>query len=279
VADGKHLQPDQALLSLRADCGRCAALCCVVPAFAASADFAIGKAAGQPCPNLRAGFRCGIHGRLRPEGFPGCAAYDCFGAGQQVIQVTFGGRDWRHAPEVAGEMFAVFPVMRQLHELLFYLTSGLTLAAAAPLRGELNAALDDLRRLTRASPGELAGLDLDVRRGQVSALLQRVSKLARGDVRPELELRGADLIGKNLSGADLRRANLRGAYLIGTGLSGADLSAADVTGADTRGADLSGANLAGTIFLTQSQVDAARGDRTTRLPPALARPPHWERQG
>ena len=40
---------------LRADCERCVGLCCVAPAFSASADFAIDKAAGRPCPNLPAG--------------------------------------------------------------------------------------------------------------------------------------------------------------------------------------------------------------------------------
>src|SRR5205823_14753122 len=113
--------------ALRADCSRCVGLCCVAPAFAASADFAIDKRAGQPCPDLHADFRCGIHDRLRQGGFPGCAAYDCFGAGQHVTEVTFGGRDWRRTPGIAERMFAVFGVVRQLHELLWYLTEALTL--------------------------------------------------------------------------------------------------------------------------------------------------------
>ena len=50
---------------LRADCTRCAGLCCVAPAFAASADFAIDKPAGHACPNLRDDDRCGIHAQLR----------------------------------------------------------------------------------------------------------------------------------------------------------------------------------------------------------------------
>src|SRR5947208_7215048 len=107
---------------LRADCSQCFALCCVGPAFAASADFAIDKRAGQPCPNLLADFRCGIHDRLRERGFPGCTVFDCFGAGQQVTQVTFAGRDWRGHPEQASAMFAAFATMRDLHELLWYLT-------------------------------------------------------------------------------------------------------------------------------------------------------------
>ena len=105
--------PARRRLELRADCERCAGLCCVAPAFSASADFAIDKAAGQPCPNLEAGFRCSIHDRLRPAGFGGCAAFDCLGAGQKVVQGTFRGRDWRLQPDLAGPMFAAFAVMRR----------------------------------------------------------------------------------------------------------------------------------------------------------------------
>src|SRR5437588_5395696 len=106
--------------NLRADCTRCFALCCVVPAFAKSADFAISKPAGTPCRNLLADFRCGIHDKLRPSGFPGCTVYDCFGAGQQLAQVTFHGQDWRTHPELKPDLIAVFPIMRDLHELLYH---------------------------------------------------------------------------------------------------------------------------------------------------------------
>ena len=109
------MPPSDPFARLQADCARCRALCCVGPAFAASADFAVDKPAGQPCVNLSDDDRCGIHTELRPRGFPGCVAYDCFGAGQQVVQVTFGGRDREPA------MFAVLPVVRALNELLWYL--------------------------------------------------------------------------------------------------------------------------------------------------------------
>nr|WP_253854999.1 hypothetical protein [Prauserella alba] len=42
-----------------------------------------------------------------------------------------------------------------------------------------------------------------------------------------------------------------------------------------RGADLSGAALAETVFLTQAQLDAARGDAATRLPGWARAPSHW----
>ncbi|HXP22413.1 MAG TPA: pentapeptide repeat-containing protein [Streptosporangiaceae bacterium] len=317
--------------NLRADCERCFALCCVAPAFSASADFAIDKAAGRPCPNLSPDFRCGIHRHLRQRGFRGCAAYDCFGAGQKVAQLTFGGRDWRAAPRTARQMFEVFAIMRQLHELLWYLTEARTLPAARPLDADLGLAVAETERLTRGSPETLISLDLAAHRQAVNALLLRASELARsgaaaqaaghpgasppgashpgasppgasppgashpGAIAPGTDrtgtrlpgarlagadltrvgLRGADLTGANLVGARLFGASLRGACLIGARLSGADLTLADVTGADLRDADLSGADLAGSIFLTQSQLDAARGDSRTALPPAFSRPAHW----
>lgn len=260
---------------LRADCGRCAGLCCVLPAFAASADFAISKPAGRPCPHLRPDFRCGIHASLRERGFGGCAVFDCFGAGQQVTQM-FAGRDWRDEPVVLGSMAAVFPVVRQLREMLWYLAEALTLPAARPLRAALTAARARTEQLACASAGEVAGLDTGALRQQVGTLLERVSELVRAEVPSRApDRRGADLMGARLSGACLRGASLRGAYLIGADLRGADLRGADLLGSDLRTADIRGADLTGSIFLTQPQLGAARGDAATRLPAALTRPSHW----
>ncbi len=263
-------------MALRADCERCFGLCCVAPAFAASADFAIDKDAGQPCPNLGPDFRCGIHDRLGQLGFPGCAVYDCFGAGQKVAQVTFGGRDWRRTPRIAAQMFEVFTIMRQLHELLWYLAEALTLRPARPLHTQLFDALGETERLTHGSPDALAELDVGAHRRDVDALLLRTSELVRAEAgRQQIDRRRADLIGKDLRGADLRGADLRGAYLVGADLRGADLRTADLIGADLRGADIRGADLSGSIFLTPPQVRAAKGDHHTKLPPSLARPAQW----
>ncbi|QFZ22445.1 pentapeptide repeat-containing protein [Saccharothrix syringae] len=257
---------------LRADCSRCFGLCCVVPAFARSSDFAIDKPARTPCPNLGADSRCGIHARLRDRGFTGCTVYDCFGAGQQVSRVTFGGVDWRDDPASAGAMFDVFPVVRRLHELQWYLTATLALAPARPVHAEAERLRAELAGLAGGTPRELLALDLDPHWGRVNELLLRASGLVRGKGR---DRRGADLVGKDLRGAGMRAHGLRGAYLIGANLAGADLRLVDFTGADLRGADLSGADLTGAFYLTQAQLDSARGDRSTRLPAGLAHPAHW----
>jgi uncharacterized protein YjbI with pentapeptide repeats len=261
---------------LRADCSRCFGLCCVAPAFAVSADFALDKDAGRPCPNLRTDFRCGIHRDLRQRGFPGCAAYDCFGAGQRVAQDTFGGRDWRRAPETAQRMFDAFTVMRQLHELLWYLTEALALRRTAGLHAELRAARDRVEGTAALDAGELLQVDAEAVRRDVAALLLRVSELARASARRSpLDRSGEDLVGADLRRADLRGANLGGTTLVGADLRGADLRFADLIGADLRAADLRGADLREAIFLVQSQLEATRGDLDTRLPPTVVAPRPW----
>jgi uncharacterized protein YjbI with pentapeptide repeats len=273
------LAPGSAPRALRADCGRCFGLCCVAPAFSASADFAIDKPAGRPCPHLRPDFRCGIHADLRGQGFRGCAVYDCFGAGQQVSQVTFGGRDWRRDSRAAAQMYEAFAIMRQLHELLWYLAAALALRPARAVHGQLRHAFTATQAMTDSPADVLLRLDTGRHRAQVNAVLLRASELARAQLPGQkLDRHGADLIGARLAGADLKGANLRGSCLIGADLSHADLTLADLNGADLRGADLRGADLTSCLFLTQAQLDAAEGDTGTRLPPPLTRPAHWPGQ-
>lgn len=257
-------------LELRPDCSRCVGLCCVAPGFAVSADFALDKPAGVPCPHLEDDFRCGIHGELRTRGFPGCAAFDCLGAGQKVTQQTFRGRDWRSGNKQA--MFASFAVMRQLHELAWYLTEAIE---RSPATDGLSGALDEVLEATKGHPNALRATDTVGLRERSNVLLTAASEQIRSQLgRPLLDRRGADLMGAKLAGADLRGANLRGAALIGARLRGADLRLADLTGADLRGADIVGADLSDALFLTPSQLDAARGDAATTIPPWLAHPPY-----
>lgn len=254
---------------LRANCADCFGLCCVAPAFARSADFAATKPAGTPCRHLADDFRCGVHATLRERGFAGCVTFDCFGAGQHVSQVTFGGRDWRTHPDTASAMFEAFRTLHVLHELLWHLTE----AAALDPRPALRDAIGQTERFIAYPARDLAELDVDTHWRHANVLLQQAAEHARGH--SGRELRGADLAGNRFRNAELRGANLRGAVLIGADLRGADLSGADVTGADFRGARVHGARLAATLFLSQRQVNATQGDATTELPRSVRRPEHW----
>ncbi|WP_441346881.1 pentapeptide repeat-containing protein [Rhodococcus sp. SGAir0479] len=261
---------------LVSQCASCFGLCCVALPFAASSDFAVDKAGGVPCTNLLADFRCGIHSGLRERGYAGCTVYDCFGAGQKVSQQTFAGRDWRRNPATAHRMFDAFAVMRQLHELLWYLDEALRLGAARRVHSDLARLRTETAALTDSDAATLAGLDVAGHRERVNRLLLAASEAVRASAPGRRRNhRGADLIGAAMAGRDLRGANLRGAWLIGADLRRADLRLADLIGADLRGADLRGADLSDALFLTQFQVNAARGDARTALPAALTRPARW----
>lgn len=285
---------------LGADCANCFGLCCVALAFTRSVDFPVDKPAGDPCDNLDGADACTIHPDLRSRGFRGCTVFDCSGAGQKVSRHTFAGRSWRDDDATRQAMFATFPVVRRLHELLRYLDE----AASVSPDAALTERFEHVRALSDADPDTILSVDVDAEYDVARPLLLEASRRARAGARspnaggwspaggrtpaggrgPDHDERrigrvrlgpGADLLGADLRRADLRGASLRGALLIGADLRGADLRSCECIGADLRDADLSGADLRGAVFLTQMQVNAARGDRRTRLDEDFQRPSHW----
>ncbi|MFE4713306.1 pentapeptide repeat-containing protein [Paenibacillus sp. NPDC056722] len=262
---------------LQSDCEHCFGLCCVALPYAKSADFAFDKDSGTPCRNMGSDHRCSIHEHLRDRGFNGCVAYECFGAGQQVSQEIFKGANWRENPESSKAMFAVFPIVQQLHEMLFYLNQALELEETRSIRNELQNAFNSIESLTNLDPEDILKLDIPAHRETVNQLLLATSEFIRKDYiqsQKKNKLR-KDFLGANLRSANLRGSNFRGALLIAANLRDADLQKVDFIGADLRDAELSGANLTGSIFLTQAQVNSAKGNKHTRLPHYLNMPAHW----
>ncbi|WP_422124466.1 pentapeptide repeat-containing protein [Planococcus sp. X10-3] len=269
---------------LKADCSQCFGLCCTALNLIASNDFAINKPAGVPCPNLQEDFRCSIHSKLRETGFKGCTVFDCLGAGQMIAQSTFGGQSWQKNPENAEKMFKAFPVMEQLFEMVAFVAEALSYETTPLLQQELTKHLEALQRLTTLSADELLNLDLSFYRGPVNELLIKASSeirqrigtyAARQQGNRKLDQRGADLMGKKLTRQDLRGTNFRGAFLIAADLRKSDLRGVDFIGTDMRDANLSGANLSTSLFLTQMQINSAKGDIEAQLPPHIERPFHW----
>ena len=135
-----------------------------------------------------------MHSRLREVGHAGCTVYDCYGAGQHVTQEVFAGRSWREDAGTAAQVFAVFPVVRALHELQRLLVEARGLVAAAPLSDHLDAAVARTEALGALPADQLAELDVDVHRSSVVGLLREAGGLARAG-RPGRDLSGADLRG------------------------------------------------------------------------------------
>lgn len=272
---------------LMPQCEKCFGLCCTALYFSKLDGFPADKNAGTPCIHLNEDFRCAVHGQLGALGLKGCAAYECFGAGQQVSQVTFSGKSWRAEPSLAGVMFDTFLIMRQLHEICWYLYEALQFRPNLPMCEEIGEALRRTERVAQYDPRSLIEFDLSGHCIKISGLLKNAGRFMRQETartegipfHPNKERKSAaDYFGKDLRKKDLRCADLRGACLIAANLEGVDLSGTDLTGADFRDADLRGANLSKSIFLTQSQANAARGDLSTRLPVRISRPAHWKQR-
>lgn len=270
--------------NFQADCSKCFGLCCTALYFSANDGFPVDKEAGKPCINLQEDFKCKVHKDLKKKGLKGCIAYDCLGAGQKVAQVTFEGQDWRNNLETAKQMFDGFIIMKQLYEMLWYLNEALLLQDENKLKEELTSKIKEIENLTEGTREVFEKLDLVPVRMGVNKLLLQTSEFVRkkaGNKKIPLKGKrtfggGFDFIGADLRKKDLKGENLSGAYLIAANLRGVDLSFTDLIGADLRDADLSGANLSKSIYLTQAQINTAKGDMNTKLPKNIARPEGWK---
>lgn len=124
-------------LETRADCSRCAALCCIAYPSEDVPGFSAVKAAGEPCPKLGGDGRCTIYDRREEEGFSGCIRYECFGAGQQVVQTLFEGQDWRDDPALRGPLVETFLAMRSVSDLAYLVEKALDAAEIEAWRDAL----------------------------------------------------------------------------------------------------------------------------------------------
>ena len=272
--------------SLKIDCKKCFGFCCVALYFSKSEGFPMDKVAGETCIKLQSDFNCSVHKNLMKKGLKGCTIYECFGAGQKVAQVTYQGHDWRENPLISHQMFDVFVIMRQIHEMLWYLSEAIMIQRDDFLQAEISHMINETIELTNLDPHSLIGLDIIEHRKKVNLLLLKTSELIRNRVcsGKDIKLKHKKTIGGRLNfiGANLKKVNLKGqdlsgALLIEADLRGVDLTGTDLIGADFRNTDLRGANLTNSIFITQGQINSAKGDINTKLPISLVRPTFWEK--
>lgn len=262
------------LNGLSINCEACTGLCCVALYFAQSEGFPADKAAGEPCRNLTPDFRCAIHPELAARKRKGCMAYDCFGAGQKVAQAIYPGQDWRASPDLARQMFDVFMIVFQIHQMLWYLAEAWDIPSAEGLKPGIHELICENERMTRVAPAEILALD-------IGGYRLRVNKILKAASGPLLSGKGsgkggkAGYIGKNFKRASLDGNDLSMALLIAANLEGCSLRATSFLGADLRDANICDTDLSGSIFLTQGQINAAKGNSGTKLPAYLSRPAAW----
>jgi uncharacterized protein YjbI with pentapeptide repeats len=123
--------------------------------------------------------------------------------------------------------------------------------------------------------------DCNLFQAELTSLNARGLNLSKARLR-QAELSTVVMNRANFSGGDLRDVNAYGAVFGGARFARADLTRASFVGTYLQGANFAGANLSGTNFsgaemdrasgLTQSQLNRACGDDSTRLPRGLSIP-------
>jgi len=270
-------QYSELLNKLKIDCEKCSGLCCVALYFAKSEGFPADKAPGEPCKNLMSDFRCSIHSKLAQCKLKGCMAFDCFGAGQKVTQSIYLNKIWCNTPKKASEIYDVFLIIYRLHQMLWYLLEASAIAPAAMLEKDMEALILENEHMTNLPPDEILTLDIDNYRTRVNQVLKKAAKLVFAATNSTAESRSnTDFMGKNFKNTNLDGKDFSMALLIAANLEGCSLYGTNFLGADLRDTNIKNADLSESIFLAQGQVNAAIGNRNTKLPAVLTYPTTWQ---
>lgn len=267
---------EELVRSLKIDCKKCSGLCCTALYFSKTEGFPNDKPAGKPCTNLMSDYGCAVHNKLMQYNLKGCMAFDCLGAGQKVTSDIYGGVSWKNQPERAEEIFRVFLAVWQLHQMVWYLAEAAAIVPAEELADQITALIGEYQNMTALSPMEILQIDIEEYRTRVNKILKKAGELVVQSVAPGKTDNRSDNMGRNFKKANLNGRDFSMSLLIAANLEGCSLYGTNFLGADMRDTNIQNADLRESLFLTQAQVNAARGNEHTKLPDTLSRPIAWK---
>jgi hypothetical protein len=259
----------------RIKCDECSGICCVALYYSKFDGFPADKVAGIPCHNLDDDFRCSIHKELHSKHLKGCMAYDCCGAGQ-IVTSLYGEENWKSNPQTAEEVFDVFIKTFYLQQMLWYLSEVLTLQPAKTLWEEAANYIEELHLLLKSSPSNILSFDMDEFGVKVNLVLNNSWTMVKKEVgNSKKTTKKKDFMGYNFKKANLNGYDFSTALLIAANLEGCDLTGCNFLGADMRDTNIKNADLSEGVFLTQGQINAAKGNINTHIPEHLVMPSTW----
>lgn len=260
--------------NLKIDCEKCSGLCCVALYCTKTDGFPGNKEAGIPCKYLMSDFRCSIYSKLSEQNMRGCIAYDCFGAGQKVTQDLYPNVAWNTRREKANEIFEVFLIVFQVYQMEWYLLESLSLVTDKQIQSIIEALISENEQITNRPSEEILKFDIEKYRLKVNQLLKQVSDMITPD--SDDEAHSKDCIGRNFRKANMNAKNFSKTLMIGANLEGCSLQGTNFLGADMRDANVKNTDLSSCVFLTQMQINSAKGNRNTKLPKNLTYPDLWQ---
>lgn len=253
-------------------------MCCVALYFSKAEGFPENKKAGTPCKNLQTDYQCSIHAQLSANSLKGCISYDCFGAGQQVTSLMPKRPIWNAiSPKEKDMIFSAFLTVMQLHHSLWYLAEATTLCLPKTEKEQLELLLIEGKKLAEQPIEVLQNRNIKPFQNKTNHLLKIISQ----EIRMKFCSDNKTVYSQNYMGKSLKRRNFTGqdfsmSLLIAASLEQSNLYGVNFLGADMRDTDIKNTDLSHSLFLSQMQINSARGNKMTVLPPYLSKPSIWD---
>lgn len=259
--------------TLKIDCAQCSGLCCVALYCMKTDGFPANKDAGSPCRHLQTDFRCAIHSTLVQKKLKGCLAYDCFGAGQKTTQLYEKKGTWKANAAQAEEIFAAFVTVFHLHQMLWYLIEAYTLTTDEGVKSRIDMLITENQQMVQEPQMDHWPSSLEQYRTRVNEVLKQILRpLSRKNTN---KAKNRDYFGKDFKRANLDESDFSMSLLVAANLEGCSLQGTSFLGADLRDANIKDADMSKSIFLTQMQLNSAKGNEHTKIPESLSRPASW----
>lgn len=264
------------LSELKVDCSKCSGLCCTALFFSKIDGFPENKTAGKPCTKLRKDYRCNIHNELEKRNMKGCIGYDCFGAGQHVTQYIYKGDTWQSSKEKAKEIFDVFICVFQLYQIRYFLEESTVIIPAKEFWNDIENLIKENEALCNSTPQGILNIDIEAYRNRINNILKQVSASVLKCFKSCDNNRLMDFLGRSFKNRDMSGIDLSMKLLIAANFQGCKFHGTIFLGADTRDTNFSDADLREAVFLTQGQINSAKGNKNTKLPKHLDYPDTWK---
>lgn len=271
-----HEKNDNRLEKFKIDCTKCSGLCCTALFFSKIDGFPENKLAGKPCSKLQKNYLCKIHNDLEKKNMKGCIGYDCFGAGQHVTQTLYKGKTWQTEKSKSDEIFSVFTTIFQLYQVRYYLEEARIIILAKDLLHDIDKLIEENEALCNDSIENILNTDVEEFRKRANLILKEVSSSVLKSFSNRNNNGLKDFLGRSFKNRELSGADLSMKLLIATNFDGCIFNGANFLGADTRDTNFSNADLREAVFLTQGQINSAKGNKNTKLPKHLECPTTWK---
>lgn len=271
-----HEKNKEKLELLKINCTECSGLCCTALFFSKMDGFPDNKKAGKPCINLQNNYSCKIHSELGNLNMKGCIGYDCLGAGQHVTKCIYRGETWKTSKEKSQEIFDVFVIVFQLYQIRYFLEESKIIIPAKELWNDIQSLIDENEAVCNSTPQHIIGTDIESYRNKANIILKQVCDSVLNCFKNSENNQLTDFLGRNLKKRDMSGLDLSMKLLIAANFDSCVFDGTVFLGADTRDANFSNADLREAVFLTQGQINSAKGNRNTKLPKHLEYPALWK---